>query len=163
MPNALFKEYRFRFYLNANHYIIIDGNAGDTHPHTWEFTIDILVDNNEFIEFNKFEKGIEKFFSKYQNKVINEIPPFDHTNPTLENMADYFIYDLQDLVSQIGGTLTKMECSETPTRSYIIGFEQDSAFLHNMRKSSDDKLTQIIDTLIDDIIDDDGISRFEQE
>ena len=43
MALQLNRTYRFKFYLNANHYIIINGVEGETHPHTWEFTIDIMI------------------------------------------------------------------------------------------------------------------------
>lgn len=41
MAVRLYREYRLKFYLNAKHYIIINGHKGETHPHTWEFTLSI--------------------------------------------------------------------------------------------------------------------------
>ena len=40
---AINREYKFKFYLNANHYIIIDGKEGEQHPHTWEFMVHIRM------------------------------------------------------------------------------------------------------------------------
>ena len=34
MSSKIFREYKFKFYLNANHYIIINGKEGETHPDT---------------------------------------------------------------------------------------------------------------------------------
>ncbi|MCI5639830.1 MAG: 6-carboxytetrahydropterin synthase [Lachnospiraceae bacterium] len=150
--NTLYREYRFKFYLNANHYIIINGKAGQNHPHTWEFVVQILVDNDEFIQFDQFETAIDEYFDKYQNKVMNDIPPFDHTVPTLENIADYFIYDIREIVHNLGGTLMKMECSETPTRAYVISFEQDRSFIQELRRNTSDKINTIIDDIVDDIM-----------
>lgn len=150
--NTLYREYRFKFYLNANHYIIINGKAGQNHPHTWEFVVQILVDNDKFIQFDQFETSIDEYFDKYQNKVMNDIPPFDHTVPTLENIADYFIYDIREIVHNLGGTLMKMECSETPTRAYVISFEQDRSFIQELRKNTGDKINTIIDNIVDDIM-----------
>ena len=42
MATRLYREYKFKFYLNANHYIIINGKNGQTHPHTWEFVFYIM-------------------------------------------------------------------------------------------------------------------------
>lgn len=39
MALQLNRTYRFKFYLNANHYIIINGVEGETHPHTWELPL----------------------------------------------------------------------------------------------------------------------------
>ena len=56
MATRLYREYKFKFYLNANHYIIINGKNGQTHPHTWEFVFYIMKSEGEFVLFNKFEK-----------------------------------------------------------------------------------------------------------
>ena len=60
MTTKLYREYKFKFYLNANHYIIINGKNGQTHPHTWEFVFYIMKSEGEFVLFNKFEKAIEE-------------------------------------------------------------------------------------------------------
>ena len=98
MALQLNRTYRFKFYLNANHYIIINGVEGETHPHTWEFTIDIMIKNDEFVEFNTYEKSISEYFAKYQNGIMNNFEPFDTVIPTLENMSEKFILDIRDIV-----------------------------------------------------------------
>ncbi|MDE6852565.1 MAG: 6-carboxytetrahydropterin synthase [Lachnospiraceae bacterium] len=152
MNNTLYREYKFKFYLNANHFIIIDGKEGQRHPHTWEFMVDILMNNDEFVQFDAFEKAIDEYFNKYQNRVINEIAPFDHVIPTLENMSDYFIHDVRGIVKDLGGELIKMESSETPTRSYVISFEREAGFLESVRKNSEKKVDGIIDSVLDNIL-----------
>ena len=80
MSSKIFREYKFKFYLNANHYIIINGKEGETHPHTWEFMVDILMKDEKFIQFDAYEKAIDEYFNQYQNRIINQIPPFDETS-----------------------------------------------------------------------------------
>ena len=87
MTTKLYREYKFKFYLNANHYIIINGKNGQTHPHTWEFVFYIMKSEGEFVLFNKFEKAIEEYLEKFQGRVMNEIRPFDTVVPTLENIS----------------------------------------------------------------------------
>lgn len=149
---ALYREYKFKFYLNANHYIIIDGKEGQRHPHTWEFMVQVRMDNEKFVQFDAYEKAIDEYFDKYQNRVINEIEPFDRIIPTLENMSDYFVRDIRRIVSRLDGVLLKMESSETPTRSYVISFEQDKDFLDSMKKNSEERTGKIMDELLDRII-----------
>lgn len=153
MNAILFREYKFKFYLNANHFIIIDGKEGQTHPHTWEFMVEIRMDNEKFVQFDAYEKALDKYFEKYQNRVINDVEPFDHIIPTLENMSDYFIHDIRKIVKSLDGELIRMESSETPTRSYIISFEHDEQFVENMKRNSREKIEQVIDTMLDHIID----------
>lgn len=152
MNNTLYREYKFKFYLNANHFIIIDGKEGQRHPHTWEFMVDILINNDEFVQFDAYEKAIDEYFNKYQNRVINEIAPFDRVIPTLENMSDYFIHDVRGIVKNLGGELIKMESSETPTRSYVISYERETGFLESVRKNSEKKMDGIIDSVLDNIL-----------
>ena len=128
MALQLNRTYRFKFYLNANHYIIINGVEGETHPHTWEFTIDIMIKNDEFVEFNTYEKSISEYFAKYQNGIMNNFEPFDTVIPTLENMS-----------------------SETPTRSYIISFEEDEDFKETIRNRRKESMDAEIDAVVDRI------------
>ena len=77
MAVNMYREYRLKFYLNMRHYIIINEVKGETHPHTWEFALDIKFSRNLFVEFNIFEHGISQFLEQYQNKILNEAEPFD--------------------------------------------------------------------------------------
>lgn len=153
MNSTLYREYKFKFYLNANHYIIIDGKEGQRHPHTWEFMVDILMNDQKFVQFDAYEKAIDEYFNKYQNRVLNEVAPFDKIIPTLENMSDYFIHDIRNIVKNLGGTLVKMESSETPTRSYVISFEKEAEFLESVGENTEQKMDEIIDSVLDGIID----------
>lgn len=153
MSSKIFREYKFKFYLNANHYIIINGKEGETHPHTWEFMVDILMKDEKFIQFDAYEKAIDEYFNQYQNRIINQIPPFDETIPTLENMSDYFVYDIRRIVEKLGGQLVKMESSETPTRSYVISFERDDEYLDSISRSSKEQMGKVVDELLDRILD----------
>lgn len=152
MSNRLNRVYRFKFYLNANHFIIISGVEGEIHPHTWEFTIDILIDNDEFVQFNEYERAIDAFFEKYQNHVMNEFSPFDHIIPTLENMSEYFIIEIRDIIEKRNGHLVKMESSETPTRSYIISFEEDEEFIRRATSKRLEHVDETIEKIVNRIV-----------
>jgi len=127
-----YNQYRFKFYLNASHYIQIKGKAGEKHPHTWEICLDLLKVRGDFVQFNQLESEIEKFMSKYQDSTLNETPPFNLINPTLENCCEYFKDSFQQIVSQKGWLLLMISMSETPTRTYVISImnEDDANALH---------------------------------
>lgn len=125
MAVRLYQEYRLKFYLNAKHYIIINGRKGETHPHTWEFTLTIRYGRSSFVEFSTFEKGISDYIAPFQNQVMNEIPPFDAILPTLENMTDYLAGEFLRIIRETGGLLLQVEASETPTRSYILRIPEE--------------------------------------
>ena len=46
-----YKQYKFKFYLNARHAIYRDGVMGQVHPHTWEITLNVIKGRDEFVEF----------------------------------------------------------------------------------------------------------------
>lgn len=152
MAISLYREYLLKFYLNARHYIIINGNKGDVHPHTWEFSLTLRFGRSGFVEFRTFEKGIEAYLAKYQNKVMNEEEPFDVILPTLENMTDYFAEPFCKIIHDIGGILVKLEASETPTRSYILHLPEDGIETAPSGEVEEEVLSQVMDAVIDDIV-----------
>lgn len=115
-----YSQYKFKFYLNASHAIYINGSMGQRHPHTWEITIHVLKEKEEFVEFSLIETKIEGWMKQYQDKLLNEVPPFNQINPTLENCCDYFKEELKKLLLSEGWILLSIEMSETPMRSYVI-------------------------------------------
>lgn len=145
----MFHKYRFKFYLNASHYIIINGRQGDVHPHTWEIIIEVLILKKEFVEFNIFERSIEKFFQQYQNQTMNNIPPFNTIMPTLENLVEYFGQEIRILLRKEGGELTQIEGSETPTRTYIITYEHDAEFSDSIEAMTKDSVDDMLGKMLD--------------
>lgn len=119
-------QYKCKFYLNASHYITIGGIKGKPHSHCFEFTLDMAVlDENSFTPFNEIEKIVENYLGQYQNQLINEIPPFDIINPTLEDIAKFFEESFMMELRKHGWVLLTIEISETPSRSYIINVAED--------------------------------------
>ena len=115
-----YSQYRFSFYLNASHAIYINGELGDSHPHTWEIVIKAIRSEKGMMLFHEVEKKIEEFLEPFQNRFINDFEPFDVLNPTLENITTYLLDSMDDILKTIGWVVFYIEVSETPTRSYII-------------------------------------------
>ncbi len=152
MSVRLYREYKLKFYLNARHYIIVGGRKGEPHSHTWEFALTIRFGCTSFVEFNVFEKGISKYLSRYQNKVMNEEEPFDGILPTLENMTDYFSGEFYRVIHEIGGILTKVEASETPTRSYILNLSENEENRRLSEETEQEILSDVMDAVLDQIV-----------
>ncbi|MBQ1870559.1 MAG: 6-carboxytetrahydropterin synthase [Lachnospiraceae bacterium] len=148
MESRMFQKYRFKFYLNASHYIIINGSQGAVHPHTWEFVLEILLLKKEFVEFAVFEKSIDRYFQPFQNQTLNNIPPFDTILPTLENILERFGEDIRQILREEGGELTQIEGSETPTRTYIISYQQDEQFSDGIARMTQDSMDDMFTTML---------------
>ncbi len=152
MENNIFREYQFKFYLNGQHSVFFNGRQGEIHPHTWQFLVDILVQREQFAEYTVFEKAISNFLDIYQDKILNDLEPFDTVIPTLENIVDCFGQSISNIMKQMEALLVKIEGSETPTRSYIISYEQEDAYIENVEKFSKDSVSSILDYMLDSII-----------
>ncbi len=158
MDIKIFREYRLKFYLNARHYIIVNNVKSDIHPHTWEFALTIMIQRKEFVEFKLFEEKVNEVLDRYQDKIINYIPPFDVVMPTLENLVDTLAKKFYVSIKEVGGELVRIEGSEGPSRSYILDLREENEgmdsieALDELEDKSDDILSNIIDTILDDII-----------
>lgn len=115
-----YSQYKYNFYLNASHSIFINGNKGERHPHTWEISLYVVNYKDTFMLFNEVEKIIEDYLGQYQEKYLNECPLFEMRNPTLENIAQCFMEELQKILNPLNWVIFTIEISETPSRSYII-------------------------------------------
>ncbi len=158
MDIKIFREYRLKFYLNARHYIIVNNVKSDIHPHTWEFALTIMIQRKEFVEFKLFEQKVNEVLDRYQDKIINYVPPFDAVMPTLENLVDTLSKKFYVSIKEVGGELVRIEGSEGPSRSYILDLREENEgmdsidALDELEDKSDDILSGIIDTILDDII-----------
>lgn len=138
-----FRQYKFKTYLNATHHITIGGKPGEKHPHTWEICLDVLKTREEFVRFSELEEMVERFISVYQDKDLNETPPFHMINPTLENCSDFFFEKFQQILSSHGWIVLMMTVSETPTRSYVIS---------NVHDSNPEETTRALDAVADEVL-----------
>lgn len=120
------QEYRFKFYLNAIHSIEIKDVMGQEHPHTWEIGIEAFKSDDSFIMFTEIEKAVEKTIAPFQDKKMNYVSPFDVINPTLENVSFYFKNKLEQMLIDHDWMLTRLEVSETPSRTFVIDLKDTS-------------------------------------
>ncbi len=148
MSVRLYREYQLKYYLNASHFIVINGKNGEVHPHTWEFTLNIRITRSSFTEFGDFEKAINRYLAPYQRQLLNEIPPFDTILPTLENLVDYFAGEFQRVLEDLEGELLRIAASETPTRSYILTIPQKSGSF----APSEKVLGDVVDAVLDEVL-----------
>lgn len=152
MDNQPLCKYRFKFYLNGDHSVIIDGKQGEAHPHTWEFALDILVSGNDLLNFSSTENVINAFFNRYQNQTLNNVEPFNAIMPILENMVRYFGSELRKIVRATGGELIKIEGSETPTRSFIVTYSQTADYLANVEEAAKENVSDVLDHFLDGVL-----------
>ena len=125
----LYKQYKYKFYLNMNHSVEIEGQRGLVHSHTWEIAMAIAMGDTEIVRFSEIEKYISMMLQKYQDKYLNDIPPFNVINPTLEDTCNYLFELFSKELREKGWLLLGMEMSETPSRVYqVTGIHPEDDF-----------------------------------
>ena len=73
----------------------------------------------------------------------------------LENVTDYFAEEFYRIIHNIGGILTSVEASETPTRSYIINMEEQEENAGNNEETENKIMSDVIDAVLNGIVDTD--------
>ncbi len=117
-------QYRYKFYLNANHFVVIGGRKGEPHSHCFELTVEIAsIAGNETVAFESIEKSIDSLLEPYQNSLLNEKAPFDEIMPTLENICVYFNNEISRMLLEKNWVLLTIEAAETPSRSFMMSVD----------------------------------------
>ena len=141
-------QYKYKFYLNASHFIKLNNKNGQIHSHCFELVIDIAsLDTNNFTLFNNIEKKVEDILSVYQNKLLNDVPPFDTINPTIENICEYFKCIFSETLLKLGWVLLTIEMSETPTRTYVLNVVDEINNQDFSNHAEDNVISKIYDEI----------------
>lgn len=117
---------------------------GQAHPHTWEIGIDAFKSDDSFIMFTEIEKAVEKVLKPFQDKNMNVVPPFDVINPTLENVSFYFKNRIEQLLIDHDWMLTRLEVSETPSRTFVIDLKNPDN-LNELKGNKQEILLKTVD------------------
>lgn len=121
-------QYKYKFYINASHYIMINGTKGDIHSHCFELVIELLslvqleggIEKSDMLSFTDVEKVIDEALLKYQNVLLNDVWPFQQLSPTVENLCLEFKSVVENALQGEPWKILSVELSETPTRSFIV-------------------------------------------
>lgn len=150
MAKRLAREWRLKFYLNAYHYITINGSRGETHPHTWEFVVHFRIPSRSFVPFYEFENGIAAFLKPFNGQVLNETDTFRDVLPTLEGIVETFLPQFDRILTEAGGQLLSVEGSESPTRTFIMRVLDEAAGADEGARPGTDGGTTESDRPVDD-------------
>ncbi len=111
-------QYRYKFLLNARHAVYMrNQQLGEAHPHTWEIVLDVIRVMEVSSQSDYVEKAVEEFIGQYRNQTLNEKEPFITLEPTLENIGEYFMKRIRELLADRGWLLLKIELREADNAS----------------------------------------------
>jgi 6-pyruvoyltetrahydropterin/6-carboxytetrahydropterin synthase len=106
----------------AAHAIVIGATREPLHGHNWHVTVTLagprLDSEGLLCDFHLVESSLRDLTSRYHNRNLNDLPPFDGpVNPTAENIARQIADDLSRAVSgrlPAGVRLTSVRITEAP-------------------------------------------------
>jgi len=82
----------------AAHAIVMRGVSERIHGHNWVVIVtvagDALDSDGLLCDFHALEATLDEAVSPFQNRSLNEVPPFDRVNPTAENLAEYIALEV---------------------------------------------------------------------
>lgn len=147
-----FKKYKFKFYLNARHIMSGDKFTDTEHTHTWQITLNVKNQNTELILFKEIEDIIDNYLKKYEGQLLNEVDPFNIIEPYNENISEVFYLYINKLLKEKKCTLTSLELSENPSRSYIIENHENNDYHIDLNILSQNTINTSRDSKINSLI-----------
>ena len=118
----IFIETRFSAAHRINGY---EGKCGRLHGHTWKVRVQVQTNRiNEIglsIDFKELRRISELVLEDLDHQLINEISPFDHENPTAENLAKY-IY--REVSGRLPGDIRIDEITVWESENYAVIYSE---------------------------------------
>lgn len=126
LQDGHYYEILLDMFFNARHYIIMDGHAGPLHAHSYRLQVvcrsDSLVHGDDVIVgYQQLRQQVEMVIRAYNNQLLNDLPPFEHLQPTTESLVAVLFQQLQRALSDLPARLTSLTVWESPTEAVTYG------------------------------------------
>lgn len=101
------------------------GKCEKLHGHNWKIEVILRGErlNNAglLIDFQEVKEATNSILKELDHSFLNEIPPFNHQNPSSENIAAYIFEKLSSKLNNNQIKVTKVTAweSDTASASYI--------------------------------------------
>ena len=89
-------------FLDARHFHFVDPWNKQEHQHRWQVKVQVEVPRHEEVAYSQLLSAVTSALSRYDDVLLNEVFPFDHVDPSHENVAGYFFNCLEDMVAAKG-------------------------------------------------------------
>ena len=113
-------ELKVTEHFDSAHYLReYPGKCKNVHGHTWYIEVVIKgkhLDNaGILIDFSDLKELVRDLIRPFDHQLLNEIAPFDTVNPSSENLAKYFYYEMKKILADKPISLVRVTVSESPT------------------------------------------------
>ncbi|MBI2940843.1 MAG: 6-carboxytetrahydropterin synthase [Chloroflexi bacterium] len=111
------------FFFNARHSVVVDGQPGSIHAHSWRVRVTIaeraLDINGMVVGFAAVHEAVRHELARWEDRYLNRIEPFDVVPPTAENIAAVLYRRLHRGLRDRSVRIGSVGVWETPTH-YVI-------------------------------------------
>ena len=107
-------------FFNARHYLTANGDPGEIEKKSWQVEIYLqgsdFGDAGELVGTEETQNDIIQLLAGYNNKLLNNMEPYDTIQPTPENIARTLYSQIRDLLPGKPIRLKGLKVWVSPTR-----------------------------------------------
>jgi len=130
-PQGYAYEISLDVFFNARHAVISDGTRGVVHAHSYRlaatFRAQILSKEEAFaVGYQQLRERIKQVASAYNNRFLNDLPPFRRIQPTTEALSAVIYQQIQRLIDGLPVDLVRVTVYESPTEAVAFQRVQEA-------------------------------------
>ena len=109
-----------------------EGPCSRVHGHNWVVEVvacgERLPPNGILLDFREIKQVTSEVLSRLDHTNLNEVPPFDRTNPTSENLARWIYEQVRERMATSDVTVRRVNVreAETSCASYFESAIEDT-------------------------------------
>jgi len=109
-----------------------EGPCSRVHGHNWVVEVvacgERLPPNGILVDFREIKQVTSEVLSRLDHTNLNEVPPFDRTNPTSENLARWIYEQVRERMATSDVTVRRVNVreAETSCASYFESAIEDT-------------------------------------
>ena len=95
------------------------GKCKAIHGHNWLIKVTMqspaLDESGMVLDFGVLKQELARVCGGFDHVLLNDVPPFDHLNPTAEQLAKFIFEELSKCLSNGERSISSVKIWETPT------------------------------------------------
>jgi len=104
-PKSHTFEVVFDTFFIARHWVTFEGRRGDEHLHSYRIQIrcrsaNLDPENQVVVGFTHLREIAHEVLSRYNNRLLNDLPPFASLQPTTEALSGVLFHQLEHILAK---------------------------------------------------------------
>ena len=108
-------------FFNASHQVMMKNSMGQIHRHSYHLRVvgqaeHLMGKDQVVVPYEALRKLLDEIARAYENTILNELPVFQHLQPTTENLAGVIAQQLIMLSEGLPLKIVEVNLMESPTQ-----------------------------------------------